>query len=107
MGCKQLGADMNFAWPTAQIAVMGAESAVNLIGRQKIAEAGDRGAEVRAQMIDLYNAAVATPWTAAERGYIDAVIEPATTRLEIRKALKMLTGKSEKPRPRKHRIIPL
>jgi acetyl-CoA carboxylase carboxyltransferase component len=109
MGCKQLGADINLAWPTARIAVMGAESAVSIIGRRRLAAAGDNAAALRAQMIEFYNATVATPWTAAERGYIDAVIEPATTRLELRKALALLRdkGRFEQPRPRKHRLMPL
>ncbi|MEU7145396.1 acyl-CoA carboxylase subunit beta [Nocardia sp. NPDC046473] len=95
MGCKQLGADINLAWPTARIAVMGAESAIGIIGREKIADAGDAAAEVRQQMIDFYNATIATPWIAAERGYIDRVIEPSGTRLELRKALRLLGDKAK------------
>ncbi|WP_276527273.1 carboxyl transferase domain-containing protein, partial [Nocardia cerradoensis] len=80
MGSKQLGADVNLAWPTARIAVMGAESAVSLIGGKQLAAAPeDQRAAMRQQMIDFYNATVATPWVAAERGYIDAVIEPSAT----------------------------
>ncbi|MBU3063449.1 acyl-CoA carboxylase subunit beta [Nocardia sp. NEAU-G5] len=108
MGCKQLGADINLAWPTARIAVMGAEAAVRLIGRQQLAAASeeDRPA-LREQLIDFYNTAVATPWIAAERGYIDAVIEPAHTRLEIRKALQLLRDKTVQAGPRKHHLLPL
>ena len=86
MGSKQLGADINFAWPTARIAVMGAESAVAVIGRKQIADAGENAPAVRQQLINFYNEHVATPYIAAERGYIDAVIDPASTRLEIRRA---------------------
>ncbi|NUS42778.1 MAG: acyl-CoA carboxylase subunit beta [Mycobacteriaceae bacterium] len=109
MGCKQLGADVNLAWPTARIAVMGAESAVSIMGRRQLAAAGDDADAVRKQMIDFYNATMATPWIAAERGYIDAVIEPATTRLELRKAINLLRDKGHfrAPRPRKTRLLPL
>lgn len=108
MGCKQLGADINLAWPTARIAVMGAEAAVGLIGRHQLAAASDdERPALREQLIDYYNTAVATPWTAAERGYINAVIEPAQTRLEIRKALMLLRDKTVHMGPRKHHLIPL
>lgn len=107
MGCKQLGADINLAWPTARIAVMGAESAVSIVGRQRIAAAGEDAAAVRQHMIDAYNSTVATPWIAAERGYIDAVIEPAATRLELRKALNLLRTKVCPAIARKHTIYPL
>jgi acetyl-CoA carboxylase carboxyltransferase component len=107
MGCKQLGADVNLAWPTARIAVMGAESAVSLMGRKQIAAAGEAAAAVRQQMIDFYNATMATPWIAAERGYIDAVIEPSSTRLELRRALHLLRDKTtDRPR-KKHAIYPI
>ncbi|MBF6356883.1 acyl-CoA carboxylase subunit beta [Nocardia higoensis] len=108
MGSKQLGADVNLAWPTARIAVMGAESAVSLIGGKQIEAAPEeQRAAVRKQMIDFYNATVATPWVAAERGYIDAVIEPSTTRLEIRRALHLLRDKAVDRNPRKHHLLPL
>jgi acetyl-CoA carboxylase carboxyltransferase component len=108
MGSKQLGADVNLAWPTARIAVMGAESAVSLIGRKQIEAAPeDQRAAVRQQMIDFYNATMATPWVAAERGYIDAVIEPSATRLELRRALHLLRDKKLARNPRKHHLLPL
>ncbi|MBF6413186.1 acyl-CoA carboxylase subunit beta [Nocardia cyriacigeorgica] len=108
MGSKQLGADVNLAWPTARIAVMGAESAVSLIGGKQIAAAPeDQRPAIRQQMIDFYNATVATPWVAAERGYIDAVIEPSATRLELRKALQLLRDKTILRSPRKHHLLPL
>lgn len=110
MGCKQLGADIALAWPTARLAVMGAESMISILGRKHLAatpmEQRDR---VRQNMIDFYNATVATPWTAAERGFIDAVIEPSATRLEIRKALRLLRDKGvvRKHNPRKHSLYPM
>ena len=107
MGSKQLGSDMYFAWPTARIAVMGAEGAVNIIGRSQIAAAGENAAHVRKQLIDFYNATVATPWIAAERGYVDAVIEPSATRLELRKAMRLLADKPRTTNPRKHTLLPL
>lgn len=107
MGSKQLGADMNFAWPTARIAVMGAEGAIGIMGRKQIEAAGENGPAVRKALIDWYNTTIATPWTAAERGYIDAVIEPSTTRLEIRHALKILRDKKVYRLPKKHTLIAL
>lgn len=107
MGSKQLGADINLAWPTARIAVMGAESAVSVIGRKQIEAAGDNAPAVRRDLINFYNEHVATPYIAAERGYIDAVIEPSTTRLEIRKALTLLRDKTVYKNPRKHHLLPL
>lgn len=107
MGSKQLGADMNFAWPTARIAVMGAEGAIGIMGRKQIEAAGENGPAVRKALIDWYNANIATPWTAAERGYIDAVIEPSTTRLEIRHALNILRDKKVTRLPKKHTLIVL
>ncbi|MEV0060951.1 acyl-CoA carboxylase subunit beta [Nocardia sp. NPDC050718] len=110
MACKQIGADVSFAWPTARIAVIGAESAVDLIGRKQLQQVPEeQRATVRDAMIDHYNATVATPWVAAERGYIDAVIEPSQTRLEIRHALRLLREKeqSAEPNPRKHSLFPV
>ena len=107
MGSKQLGADINFAWPTARIAVMGAESAVAVIGRRQIEAAGENAPAVRQQLVNFYNEHVATPYIAAERGYVDAVIEPSRTRLEIRKALHLLRDKEVFKNPRKHHLLPL
>ncbi|MCA2209284.1 MULTISPECIES: acyl-CoA carboxylase subunit beta [Nocardia] len=108
MGSKQLGADINLAWPTARLAVMGAEGAVSLLGAAQIAAAPeDQRAAIRQNLIDFYNANIATPWVAAERGFIDAVIEPATTRLELRRALKLLQDKKLQRNPRKHHVLPL
>ncbi|MDG3010439.1 acyl-CoA carboxylase subunit beta [Rhodococcus sp. D2-41] len=107
MGSKQLGADINFAWPTARIAVMGAEQAVTLLRRREIEAAGDKGPELREQLINMYNEFIATPYVAAERGYIDSVIEPSATRLELRKALNLLRNKDVQRNPRKHHLLPL
>ncbi len=108
MGSRQVGADVSFAWPTARIAVIGAESAVDLIGKRQLAAvAEEHRAAARDWMINQYNETIATPWIAAERGYIDAVIEPARTRLEIRHALRLLRDKpAVKPEfnPRKHSL---
>ena len=108
MGSKNLGGDLNFAWPTARIAVMGAEGAVDLLQRRQIEEAGpEEGPKLRKQLIDMYNEFIATPYTAAERGYIDAVIEPSQTRLVLRGALAQLRDKTRVEPPRKHAIFPL
>ncbi|OZE81502.1 methylmalonyl-CoA carboxyltransferase [Rhodococcus sp. 14-2483-1-1] len=107
MGSKQLGSDINLAWPTARIAVMGAEGAINIMSRKQLAEAGENAPALRKQLINFYNEHVATPWIAAERGYIDAVIEPSQTRLEIRKALHILKDKEVHKSPRKHSLLPI
>ncbi|GGC64818.1 propionyl-CoA carboxylase subunit beta [Hoyosella rhizosphaerae] len=106
MGSKNLGADLNFAWPTARIAVMGAEGAVVLLKRKELAAAGDKAPEVRRKFIEFYNEFIATPYIAAERGYIDAVIKPSATRLELRRALRALRDKSVARPPKKHTLHP-
>ncbi len=106
MGSKHLGADVNLAWPTAQVAVVGAQGAVNIIRRKEIAAADDPQA-VRAQFITEYEDALATPYIAAERGFVDAVIEPSATRLEVAKALRLLRTKRQTLPPKKHGNIPL
>ncbi|MDG4767860.1 acyl-CoA carboxylase subunit beta [Solwaraspora sp. WMMD406] len=106
MGSKHLGADLNFAWPTAQIAVMGAQGAVNILYRSELAAADDPVA-VRAQRIAEYEDRLANPYVAAERGYVDAVIAPAQTRLQVARGLRMLRGKRETLPPKKHGNIPL
>ena len=86
MGSKHLGADMNVAWPTAQIAVMGAQGAANIVHRKTLAKVADDGGDVeakRAELIDEYETTLANPYIAAERGYVDAVIAPHETRIEI------------------------
>jgi propionyl-CoA carboxylase beta chain len=97
---------MNFAWPTAEVAVMGAEGAVNIIYRREIAAAEDPAAQ-RAQRIEEYKAHFANPYIAAERGYIDDVIVPRTTRPKLIEALGMLQTKRQQGPRRKHGNIPL
>src|SRR6185369_13515812 len=106
MGSKHLGADMNLAWPTAQIAVMGAQGAVNILYRNELAAADDPEA-LRAQLITDYEDTLANPYLAAERGYVDAVIFPHETRAEIVRSLRLLGNKREVLPPKKHGNIPL
>jgi propionyl-CoA carboxylase beta chain len=110
MGSKQLGADLNYAWPTAEIAVMGGHGAVNILyrGEIKAAEAnGEDVAAVRTKLANEYTYNVASPFLAAERGELDGVIEPAATRVAIVKALRALRTKRESLPPKKHGNIPL
>jgi propionyl-CoA carboxylase beta chain len=109
MGSKHLGADVNLAWPTAQIAVMGAQGAVNILYRKEIAEAAEAGDEEtrRAELIQEYEDHLANPYLAAERGYVDAVIQPHETRIEVVRALRLLRSKRETLPPKKHGNIPL
>ncbi len=106
MGSKHLGADMNIAWPTAQIAVMGAQGAVNILYRGELSEADDPDAR-RAALITEYEDTLANPFIAAERGYVDAVIHPHETRVEIVRSLRLLRTKRETLPPKKHGNIPL
>jgi propionyl-CoA carboxylase beta chain len=106
MGSKHLGADINLAWPTAEIAVMGAQGAVNVVFRKELAAADDPDRR-RDELVDDYTEHFATPYIAAERGYVDAVIAPRETRRELIKALRLLRGKRETRPPRKHGNIPL
>jgi propionyl-CoA carboxylase beta chain len=106
MGSKHLGGDVNLAWPTAQIAVMGAQGAVNILYRRELAAAGDPDA-VRAQRVTEYEDTLANPYVAAERGYLDAVIKPSETRAEITRALRSLRTKRQTLPPKKHGNIPL
>jgi propionyl-CoA carboxylase beta chain len=106
MGSKHLGADLNFAWPTAQIAVMGAQGAVNILHRKELAKADDVEAE-RVRLIERYEDTLLNPYIAAERGYIDAVIEPSQTRAQVVRALRALRGKRATLPPKKHGNIPL
>jgi propionyl-CoA carboxylase beta chain len=106
MGSKHLGADLNFAWPTAQIAVMGAQGAVNILHRAALSNAEDPAA-LRAELITEYEDTLANPYVAAERGYVDAVIQPSQTRVQIVRALRALRTKRETLPPKKHGNIPL
>jgi propionyl-CoA carboxylase beta chain len=106
MSSKHIRADFNFAWPTAEVAVMGPEGAVNIVFRNELAEAADPEAR-RAELIAEYKEAFANPYAAAERGYVDDVIEPRRTRPVLIDALETSLTKAE-PRPkRKHGNIPL
>ncbi|MDQ3955006.1 MAG: acyl-CoA carboxylase subunit beta [Actinomycetota bacterium] len=106
MNSKHIRADVSFAWPSAQIAVMGAEGAVNIIHRRAITEADDPAAK-RAELIEDYSEKFSTPYIAAERGYVDAVIEPQDTRSRLMQSLDMLRSKRETIPQRKHGNIPL
>ncbi|WP_460858392.1 acyl-CoA carboxylase subunit beta [Nocardiopsis coralliicola] len=106
MGSKHLGADVNLAWPTAQIAVMGAQGAVNILHRRTLAAAEDVEGE-RARLVEEYEDALLNPYTAAERGYVDGVILPSETRLSVVKALRALRTKRKQLPPKKHGNIPL
>jgi len=106
MGSKHLGADLNLAWPTAQVAVMGAQGAVNILFRKEITGATDPVSE-RADKISEYEEAFDNPYVAAERGWIDAVIAPSETRIRIIRGLRQLITKRESMPPKKHGNIPL
>lgn len=106
MCSKDLGADLVLAWPTAEIAVMGPQGAANIIFRKEISEAENQ-AEMRQKMVKNYSDEFATPYKAAERGFVDDVIEPAMTRIRLIDALNMLSTKRESRPPKKHGNIPL
>jgi propionyl-CoA carboxylase beta chain len=106
MGSKHLGADLNLAWPTAQIAVMGAQGAVNILHRADLAAAEDPDAR-RVELIEAYEDTLLNPYVAAERGYVDAVVLPSETRQHIVKGLRALRNKRETLPPKKHGNIPL
>ena len=110
MGSKHLGADINLAWPTAQIAVMGAQGAVNILFRKELQKAAEEGRDIeaaRADFIRLYEETLANPYIAAERGYVDTVITPSNTRMNVTRALRALRPKRETLPPKKHGNIPL
>ena len=106
MSSKHIRSDMNFAWPTAEIAVMGAEGAVSIIYREELAAAADPDAE-RARLVEAYRSAFANPFIAAARGYVDDVIRPSETRLRLIRALDMLADKRDTNPRKKHGNIPL
>ncbi|HMC36732.1 MAG TPA: acyl-CoA carboxylase subunit beta, partial [Actinomycetota bacterium] len=106
MNSKHLRADVSFAWPSAEIAVMGSEGAVNVIFRREIQSASDPQAK-RKELIARYEEQFSNPYIAAERGFVDDVIEPAETRPKLIAALRMLRTKREQVPPRKHGNIPL
>ncbi len=106
MSPKQMGSDLNLAWPTAEIAVMGPEAAVNVIYRRELNKAEDPAAR-RAQLVAEYTARFANPYVAAERGYVDGVIEPRETRRELIRGLRLCLRKQVERPARKHGNIPL
>ncbi|MFF5306981.1 acyl-CoA carboxylase subunit beta [Streptomyces sp. NPDC013161] len=106
MGSKHLGADLNLAWPTARIAVMGAEGAVGVLHRRQLAAAADPET-LRADLVAAYESTHGTPYLAAERGYVDDVIAPRDTRAHVSRALRALRGKRAPMPERRHGNIPL
>ena len=109
MASKHIRADFNFAYPTAEIAVMGPDGAINILYRKEIAAAEKAGklAEERARLVDHYRSTFANPYKAAELGYVDEVIAPEETRRLLIQSLKMLEGKRERGPSRKHGNVPL
>ncbi|WP_460445685.1 acyl-CoA carboxylase subunit beta [Angustibacter aerolatus] len=110
MGSKHLGADVNLAWPTAQIAVMGAQGAANIVYRKELKKVAERGGDVdarRRELVAEYEDTLANPYIAAERGYVDSVIPPSYTRSYVTKSLRLLRNKRETLPPKKHGNIPL
>ncbi len=107
MASKHIRADFNYAWPSAEIAVMGSDGAVNIIHRGDIKAAGASGEAVRLEKVAEYKDKFANPYVAAERGYVDEVIEPAMTRRKLIGALRLLENKRDSNPPRKHGNIPL
>ena len=108
MSCKHLQSDYNIAWPTAELAVMGAEGAVNIIHRREIAAADeDKKEETRQQLVEEYKTKFGDPYVAARNGWLDDVIEPEESRLRLIRALRILSSKREWSPPKKHGNIPL
>ena len=106
MSSKHVRGDINLAWPTAEIAVMGAEGAVNILYRDEIA-ASDDATATRARLVSEYEERFANPYVAAARGYVDDVIRPSETRPRLIAALEMLADKRDTNPPKKHGNIPL
>jgi methylmalonyl-CoA carboxyltransferase large subunit len=106
MCSRDLGADRVFAWPTAEVAVMGAEGAVEIVFRKEVEEAQDRAAR-RGELIDRYRSTFSTPYVAAGRRLVDDIIEPASTRKHLAQALEYLQTKRDQRPPKKHGLIPL
>ena len=106
MNSKSIGADLAYAWPSAELAVMGPQGAVEILYRRELASAADPAAR-RAELVDEYTERYATPYIAAERGYVDDVISPADTRKILSRSLEMLASKHEDLPHRKHGNVPL
>jgi propionyl-CoA carboxylase beta chain len=106
MGSKHIRTDINFAWPSAEIAVMGPEGAVDILYRRELSEASDKASARRSRVNELEDK-FASPYVAAERGFVDEVIEPAQTRAKLIRALSLLENKRDQNPPKKHGNIPL
>jgi acetyl-CoA carboxylase carboxyltransferase component len=106
MDSKSVGSDLSLAWPTAELAVMGPQGAVEIVHRRELQDAADPDAR-RAELIDEYTEKFANPYVAAERGYVDDVIDPADTRVKLVAGLRMLVTKQEESPRRKHGNVPL
>ena len=106
MNSKSIGADLAFAWPSAELAVMGPQGAVEILYRRELQSAADPVAR-RAELVDDYTERFANPYVAAERGFVDDVIDPAETRIKVIAGLEMLKSKREELPHRKHGNIPL
>jgi len=106
MSSKHIRGDVNYAWPSAEIAVMGPDGAVSIIMRKELEAAGDP-VQRKSELVAEYRDKFANPYVAAERGYIDDVIEPKETRPRLINALEMLQNKRESNPPKKHGNIPL
>ena len=106
MNSKHIGADMNFAWPSAEIAVMGAQGAAEIIFKKEIEEAANPQDKLK-EKIDEYTTTFANPYRAANRGFVDEVIKPEETRIKIIRSLEMLKNKVAKLPRKKHGNIPL
>src|SRR3954466_11514614 len=107
MSSKHIRTDFNFAWPTAEVAVMGPEGAVNTLYKRELDEAGADAPRVRADKVAEYREKFSNPYIAAERGFVDAIIAPRRTRPEIVRALRQLGSKRSSVPPKKHGNIPL
>jgi methylmalonyl-CoA carboxyltransferase large subunit len=106
MACKDLGADQVFAWPTAEIAVMGAEGAASVVFKREIDAADDPDAR-RQELVDEYRETFSTPFVAASRGLVDDIINPADTRRKVAMALELLVNKRELRPAKKHGLGPV
>jgi acetyl-CoA carboxylase carboxyltransferase component len=106
MASKHIRTDVNYAWPTAEIAVMGPEGAVDVVYKRDLDGAENRNA-VRQAKIEEFRQKFANPYVAAERGFVDAVIQPKETRKRLIQALEMLETKRDKNPPKKHGNMPL
>ena len=106
MASKHIRTDVNYAWPTAEIAVMGPEGAVDIVYKRELSKAENKE-KARAEKIEEFRERFANPYIAAERGYVDAVIRPRETRKKLIQSLEMLQGKRDKNPPKKHGNIPL